>query len=69
MKFGILTHIGPWQRINRYNVEFLKIQDGSGRHLEKSQKSRYLHNGLTDFYETWYRGAKCVSQPLRPLRN
>ena len=69
MKFGMLTHIGPWQRINRYNVEFLKIQDGSGRHLEKSQKSRYLHNGLTDFYETWYRGAKCISQPLRPLRN
>jgi len=32
-------------------LNFLKIKDGSGRHLEKSQKSRYLHNGLTDLYE------------------
>jgi len=40
---------------------FLKIQDGGGRRLEKSQKSRYLHNGLTDLYEIWYGGAKCVS--------
>ena len=30
----------PWQRINSYNFEFLKIQDNGGRHLEKSQKNR-----------------------------
>jgi len=30
---------------------FLKIQDGGGRHLEKSQKPRYLRNGLTDLYK------------------
>jgi len=39
MKFSKMTHIGPWHRINRKNLEFLKIQDGDGRHLEKkSQK-------------------------------
>ena len=31
----------------------LKIQDGGGRYLEKSQKLRYLRNGLTDLYEIW----------------
>jgi len=36
----------------------LKIQDGGGRHLEKSQKLRYLRNGLTDLYEIWYADAK-----------
>jgi len=43
------------------NFEFLKIQDGGDRHLEKSQKSRYLRNGLTDLYEIWYADAKWVS--------
>jgi len=42
-------------------LEFLKIQNGGGRHLEKSQKSQYLCNGLTDLYEIWYAGAKWVS--------
>ena len=28
MKFGTMTHIGPLQRIDRKNLEFLKIQDG-----------------------------------------
>jgi len=37
----------------------LKIEDGGGRHLEKSQKSRYLRNGLTDLYEILYADAKC----------
>ena len=37
-----------------------EIQNGGGRHLEKSQKSRYLRNGLTDLYEIWYADAKCV---------
>ena len=31
------------------------------RHLEKSQKSRYIRNGLTDFYENWYADAKWAS--------
>jgi len=34
----------------RKNFEFLKIQDGVGRHLENT-KSRYLRNGLTDLHE------------------
>jgi len=34
MKFGKMTLIGPWQQINHKNFEFLKIQDGGGRHLE-----------------------------------
>ena len=34
MKFGTVTHIGPLQGIVRKNIEFLKIQDGGGRHLE-----------------------------------
>jgi len=62
MKFSKVTHIGPWHRINRKNLEFLKIQDGGGRHPEKkSQKSRCLRNGLTDLYEIWYADAKCAS--------
>jgi len=61
MKFGVMTHIGPWQRIKRKNFEFLKIQHGGGRHLEKSQKSRYLRNGLTDLHENWYAHAKWAS--------
>ena len=43
------------------NFRILKIQDGGGCHLQKSQKSRYLHNGLTDLYEIWYTGAKWAS--------
>jgi len=38
MKFGKMTLIGPWQQINHKNFEFLKIQDGGGRHLEKNTK-------------------------------
>jgi len=34
MKFGKMTHIGPLQRIERKNLDFLKIQDGGSRHLE-----------------------------------
>jgi len=39
-----------------------------GRHLDKSQKSRYLRNGLTDLYEIWYADAKWASYQLRPLK-
>jgi len=38
-----VMQIGPLQGKNRWNFEFKKP--------EKSQKSRYLHNGLTDLYE------------------
>jgi len=46
-----MTHIGILQRIYRKHFEFLKMQNGGGRHLEKSRKSRYLRNGWTDLYE------------------
>jgi len=39
MKFGMVTHIAPLQGIVRKNLEFLKIQDGGGRHLE-NQRNR-----------------------------
>jgi len=54
--------LDPSSGSTRLNLEFLKIQDGGGRHPEKkSQKSRYLRNGLTDRYEIWYADAKWVS--------
>jgi len=34
MKFATMTHVGPLQRIDRKNLEFLKIEDGGSRHLE-----------------------------------
>ena len=37
------------------------IQDGGGRHVEKSQKLRYLRNGVTDLYEIWYADGKYLS--------
>ena len=43
MKFSKMTHIGTWHRINRKNLEFLKIQDGGGRHLEKNHKNRDVY--------------------------
>jgi len=57
----MMAHVEPWQRINHLNFEYLKIKDGGGCYLEKSQKSRYLHNGLTDLYEICYADAKWVS--------
>jgi len=39
MKFGTMTHIGPLQRIDRENFEFLKIQDGGSRHFENHKNS------------------------------
>jgi len=41
-------------------LNFLKIQDSGISHLEKSQKLRYLRNGLTDLYEVWYADAEWV---------
>jgi len=43
----------------------LNIQDGGGQHLEKSQKSRFRRNGLTDLYKIWYADAKwLLSSPI-----
>jgi len=36
----------------------LKIQNSGGRHLEKSQKLRYLRNGFANLYEIRSAGAK-----------
>jgi len=35
------------------------IQDGGGRHFEKTFKSPYLCNRLTDFDEIWHADADC----------
>jgi len=40
--------------------QIFKIQNGGRRYLEKSQKSRYLRNGLTDLYKIWCADAKLV---------
>jgi len=57
----MVTHIGPLLRTDRQNFQFLKIKDGGGRHLEKSQTLRYIRNDLTNLYEIWYTDAKWVS--------
>jgi len=51
-----------WTRTADVPLKFriFEIQDGGGRYLEKSQKSRYLRNGLTDLYEIWKADAKWV---------
>ena len=61
MKYGMMMQIGPLQGTDSWNLEFFKNQDGGGRHLEKSQKSRYHNNGLTDIREIWHDYAKWVS--------
>ena len=38
-----------------------EIQDGSDCRLEKSQKSWFPRNGLTDLYDIWYADTKWVS--------
>jgi len=47
----------------------LKIQNGGGRHLEKSQKTRYLCNGLTDLYEVRYADAKMCHLTAQTIKN
>jgi len=37
MQFSMLTHNSPLHRTNRKLFEFLKIQDGGGRHLENHE--------------------------------
>jgi len=41
------------------------IQDGGGRHLEKSQ---YLGRGLTDFHQIWHGDAFPPSCAVRPSK-
>jgi len=41
----MMTHIGPLQRIDRYNYEFLKIQDGDSRNLE-NHKNRDISTAV-----------------------
>jgi len=43
----------PFDRSDRSKFEISKIQDGAGRHLEKSKNRR----GLTDFDEIWHSDA------------
>jgi len=37
MKFGTLLQFDLLDRFDRYKFEIFKIQDGGGRHLEKSK--------------------------------
>jgi len=61
MKFGTVTQIAPYRGHIVKITNFSKKQDGGGRHLEKSQKSRYHNKGLTDLREIWRDYAKWVS--------
>jgi len=45
MKFATVMQIIPWQEKDSWNFGFFKNQDGGGRQLKKSQKSRYHRNG------------------------
>jgi len=47
-----MTPFYPLDPSGGQNFEILKIQNGGGRHGEKSQ-TPYLSNGLTDRYEIW----------------
>jgi len=51
MKFATVMQIGPLQGRTVEILNFFQNQDGGGAMLKKSQKSRYLLNGLTDLYE------------------
>jgi len=43
MKFGKVMRISPLQRTDRI-FEFLKIEDGGGRHLENHKIAIYLQH-------------------------
>jgi len=58
MKFGTVTQIAERP------LKFRIVENLRWRRqpfFKKSQKLRYLRNGLTDLYEIWYDGAKWVS--------
>jgi len=63
--FDVVWHAGAdWPHTGGRSLKFpilQKKQDGGGSHLEKSQKSRYHSNGLTDLREIWHDYPKWVS--------
>ena len=61
MEFSRWCKLVPGTGITVKILNFSKIHNGGGCHLEKSQKSRYLRNYFTDLYEIWYANAKWAS--------
>jgi len=62
--FDEILHAGadcPLTGGRSLKLAIFKKQDGGGSHLEKSQKSRYYSNGLTDLREIWHDYAKWIS--------
>ena len=63
--------LAQWHILAPYRGSFVKIthffENPTWRRPPcwKSQKSRYLHNGLTNLYEIWYADAKWVSSLKR----
>jgi len=60
-----MMQFDPLYRPDRWKFEIFKIQDGGGRHLEKSP---YLGRGSTDFDKIWQAEAFRPSWPPRPLK-
>jgi len=52
-KIGMVMHLRPLDHNSIEIFTIFKIQDGSGRHLEKLKKSWYLKNCLTNFNKIW----------------
>jgi len=53
-----------FDRSDRQNFQILKIQDGGGRHLEKSKnRHNYLGRSSSDFYEIWHTDALITTCP------
>ena len=59
-----MMHFEPLDRPDRQKFEILQIQDGGGRHLEKS---KYRHIS-TDFDEIWHGDAVRPSWLFGPLQ-
>jgi len=56
---------------NSHIITELKVhshQDGGIRHFEKSKKSRYLGNGLTDRHNVWHDDEYWPSEPDKQLK-
>jgi len=58
MKFGKVTHTAPLTAVRPLKFRIFENPRWRRPPSRKSQKSRYLHNGLTDLYEIWYANAK-----------
>ena len=61
----MMMQFDPFNRSDRWKFEISKIQDGGGRHLEKSP---YLGRGSTDFDEIWHGDAVRPSWLFGPLQ-